>query len=131
MTNFEYYAEQIKESGYSFGMVDGKFVNCEAEYCLKCDFYTMYCHANKIKWLYEEHKETPKLTPNEKKLCELLREGYLMRTTYGTLVWSAEENADKWRVCTVPLKNCDFSFVKCGEEETWRVEDLLKLEVAE
>ena len=74
----------------------------------------------------------PKLTSNEKKFCEILKSGFLKRTHYGTLVWSAEkEDNERWVLSVSAFEDCNFSFIKREDDETWAVEDLLALEVAE
>ena len=129
MTNFEYYKEQIQEIGLNFGIArSGKLLKCFSFHCVDCAFNDEGCGKHKLKWLYSEHKEQPKLTKNERRLCEILRDGYVKRDKK-TPLWSANKNM--WWVLPVEaLIDCNFPFIK-EDEEMWRVEDLLKLEVEE
>lgn len=154
MTNFEFYKDDIKAVGYDFAIVarSGKFAYCLDEDelengCADCAFTKMYgpCDKLKIKWLYEEHEEQPKLTKNERKLCEILNECYIARNVSGDLIayekrpirvdncWWKAVSGIWWRLDITfgRFKDCNFSFIKWEDEEPWSVEDLLKLEVAE
>lgn len=132
MTNFEFYADEINAVKYDFAITkNGSLTYCGTFSCNKCEFYGGdSCTQAKIEWLYEEHIEQPKLTQNERKLCEILKDGYLSRTAYGTLVWASNDSSEQWAVNTYPFNDCDFSFIKNGDEP-WSVEELLKLEVME
>lgn len=132
MTNFEFYADEIMAVKYDFAITkNGSLTYCGTISCNKCEFYGGdSCTQVKIEWLYEEHKEQPKLTQNEHKLCEILNAGYLSRDIHETLVWASNESLEQWAVYTHPLNDCDFSFIKNGDEP-WSVEDLLNLEVME
>lgn len=152
MTNFEYYAEDIKAVGYYFAIKkDGEFVSCLEITCGSCIFCedSENCTYEKIKWLYEEYKEhieQPKLTQNERKLCEILQNDYYVaRDKSGTIYVYAKkphkkEKCNQWFApydeYYVPFsdyvfKDCNFSFIKWEDEEPWAISDLLKLEVME
>ena len=147
MTNFEYYAEDIKAVGYNFTIKkDGEFVSCLEITCDLCIFGEggKSCTDKKIKWLYEEHKEQPKLTQNERKLCEILQNDYYVaRDKSGTIYVYAKKpcKKEKYNQWFAPydeyyvpfsdyvFKDCNFSFIKWEDEEPWAVSDLLNLEV--
>lgn len=134
MTNFEYYKDEIKALGYEFAVVEGtneikpcrRMGNC-AECLFKGDGRVRFCTEDKIKWLYEEHKEQPKLTKNARKLCEILRDGYV-KNYLDDIVWSKEKDGLWWILPTEVMIDCNFSFIK-EDKKMWSVEDLLKLEV--
>ena len=145
MTNFEYYAEQIKAVNYDFAVSkDSEIMWCGTFKCDKCKFNTKgKCRSNKIKWLYEEHIEQPKLTKNEHKLCEILKDGYIARDKSGSLYSNIEKpfksdsksywniHGEYWYINNLILNDCNFSFIKWEDDEPWAVSDLLKLEVTE
>ena len=128
VTNFEFYKDEIKAVEYRFGLnKKGEIVHCERCECKDCILNTNdFCSVGRIKWLYEEHKEQPKLTKNARKLCEILRGGYVKRGG-GKLWWSEYKNI-WWPLITDVMEDCDLPFIK-EDEEIWSVEDLLKLEV--
>ena len=145
MTNFEYYADEIMAVKYDFAYADGKITGCGTISCNKCEFYGGdSCTQVKIEWLYEEHIEQPKLTKNERKLCEILQNDYYVaRDNSGTIYVYAKkphkkEKCNQWfepyDEYYVPFsdyvfKDCNFSFIKWEDDEPWAVSDLLKLEV--
>lgn len=132
MTNFEFYADEIKTLNYDFAYGNGKVSQCLCGVCgEKCEFYGGdSCTQAKIEWLYSEHIEQPKLTQNERKLCEILKDGYMSRDIHEILVWSRLKNTEEYEIYTYALNDCEFSFIKNGDEP-WSVEELLKLEVVE
>ena len=146
MTNFEFYKDKILpiiNGGDSFGIVNGTIINCYSNRCQNCDFRKDgFCNITKMKWLYEEHKEIPKLTVNENMLCKILNFNYMARDEKGTLavytdkptkygeVWSGIKKPYlDFKFCF--FKDCDFSFIKWEDDEPWAIEELLKLEVTE
>ena len=145
MTNFEYYAEDIKAVGYNFAIKkDGEFASCLEKTCDLCIFGegSKSCTDEKIKWLYEEHKEQQKLTKDERKLCEIIAsDTYIARDKSGSLfVYDKKpyKKDDRIGWCTKDycvsisdfiFADCNFSFIKWEDEEPWKVSDLLKLEV--
>lgn len=149
MTNFEFYAEDIKAVGYDFGIDkrSGEFVSCKnTPVCGNCKFDNNgNCIIEIIKWLYEEHKEQPKLTKNTRKYLELLPFKYIARdrneSVYGYYekpiknkyvgAWTYTKDKVKILAINKHLIDCNFSFIKWEDKEPWRVEDLLKLEVME
>lgn len=143
MTNFEFYAEQIKAVNYEFAITkDCEITVCESINCKRCKFYGGdSCVKEKTKWLYEEHKEQPKLTKNEHKLCEILKDGYIVRDKSGSLYVNIEKPfksgsrqywnmyGEYWYINNRILNDCNFSFIKWKDDEPWAVSDLLNLEV--
>ena len=151
MTNFEYYKDRIQTVNYDFAVSkDGEIMWCSTFKCGKCKFNTKgKCRSNKIKWLYEEykeHKEQPKLTQNERKLCEILQNGYYVARDKSGTIYVYAKKPNKKEKCSqwfapydeyyIPFsdyvfKDCNFSFIKWEDEEPWAVSDLLNLEVME
>lgn len=142
MTNFEYYKKEILEltnNDQAFMVYkNGKIGNCDKCHdCKKCLFDSNSCNAKATKWLYEEHKEQPKLTKKERQFCELIETGYICRDNSGDLWWfkfrpnktssRCWDNGGQMNYMTkLP---CKFLFIKWEDEEPWKVEELLKLEV--
>lgn len=64
MTNFEYYKDEIKkyiDNMANFTVSKGKIIDCDDDRCGHCEINdSTYspCEIGRIKWLYEEHKET-------------------------------------------------------------------------
>lgn len=147
MTNFEYYKEQILETvnkhSTNFAVVDGKPISCAVTPCPDCQIKGGICAVERIKWLYEEHIEQPKLTKKERQFCELVETGWIARDNYDNrdcLKWYKDKpykQNDVWVLngtyFAIDLKetiHIKFSFIK-WEDEPWSVEELLKLEVEE
>ena len=142
MTNFEYYKKEILEltnKDMAF-MIDknGKIGNCDTCHdCKTCLFDSNTCNAKVIKWLYEEHKEQPKLTKKERQFCELVETGWICRDSSDELWWfkyRPNKNGSKcWdnggTMNYISNLSCKFSFITWEDEEPWKVEELLKLEV--
>lgn len=142
MTNFEYYKDEIQAARYDFAFVDGKVTECNAQ-CLKCEFGRWgNCPPNVIKWLYEEYTPpAPKLTKNERKLCEILQEGYIAKESNGVIAFYEKKpqkikgmywgalNAYSNTISDYMFADCGFSFITWDDPEPWSREDLLKLEV--
>ena len=145
MTNFEYYKEEIlaiTSRDEKFGLVNNKVQACYQTNCSECLFKdgdTGYCQKKLYNWLYEEHKEQPKLTKKERQFCELLETGWITRDKDGELhhhkhfphksqnLW-CNKNYPRYYMNYYFLK---FSFITWDDSEPWSIEDLLKLEVEE
>lgn len=164
MTNFEYYKEQILEcinEGRDFcvDMYGGGIRMCDntCGYSKGC----MFSHGNnirdlgncttrKLKWLYEEHIEQPKLTKKERAFLEICNpECYIARDNGGTIYLyeiKPDRSVHKWSCNSGSCINLThynnnnfmlnisdlgdiFPFITWEEDEPWSVEDLLKLEV--
>nr|DAJ45445.1 MAG TPA: hypothetical protein [Caudoviricetes sp.] len=88
MTNFEYYKDEIKKivnANKTIAVRDGKIVACAAIRCNDCKFKStndsfVPCENRMLLWLYEEHKETPKLTAKEYSYLSFLKKGYMVRS---------------------------------------------------
>lgn len=140
MTNLEYWKyELLKIDDDDIAIVDDKPISCYGTSCMKCKFNNNCRNSNLVRWLLEEHKEKPKLTIKERKLCEILETGYIVRIPYAELFYHVEkpwkENGH-WKCentnyrCLNQLKEfCSFNFIKEEDIEPWSIEDLLKLEV--
>lgn len=86
MTNFEYYKDEIKkyiDDMANFTVSKGEIMDCDDVRCDHCEINdSTYspCEIGRIKWLYEEHKETPRLTAKEYDYLSFLEEGYMVRS---------------------------------------------------
>lgn len=88
MTNFEYYKDEIQKIVNADRMIavrDGKIVACSTIRCNDCKFKSTKgslssCTSRMLLWLYEEHKETPRLTAKEYDYLSFLEEGYMVRS---------------------------------------------------
>lgn len=152
MTNFEYYKEQLlslANNGLSVGLIDDNPVPCrDIILCRDCQFRQgdIGCSSDRMKWLYAEHVEKPKLTKQEKAFLEVCRpDCYIARDDNGSLYVYVEpphKAKTSWIVYSrfsgtslsavsvySNLNNGNFSFIKWEDKEPWKVEDLLKLEV--
>lgn len=141
MTNYEKHREQLIEmmaNSYRVGVRGNKPVACDAIECDNCvlpDFGS--CSDARRAWLNAEASST--LTSDERKLCELLKTGYIAQ----------DEDDDTWYFATEPRKDdridwCSnfgetvdvkdvfdltFNGVHDIKTKAWRIEDLLTLEV--
>lgn len=86
MTNFEYYKDEIKkyiDNMANFTVSKGEIIDCDDDRCGHCEINdSTYspCEIGRIKWLYEEHKETPRLTAKEYSYLSFLKKGYMVRS---------------------------------------------------
>lgn len=88
MTNYEKYKDEILKHGHSsFGMKDGNIGSCCDITCSDCYFFSNpICSAEILDWLFEEYREEPVLTKQERVICDLLEDGYLtkIKNKFGT-----------------------------------------------
>jgi hypothetical protein len=159
MTNFEHYKKEIlniTNRGYNVAVVDNEPTACGfVQNCRGCQLANAdakwRCHLNRMEWLYEEYIEPPKqpkLTKKERQFCELVETGWICRTRIGILVYRLEDNKPSkdytrgiWYGDNIRSKvminvhemfpSINFSLITWDDEEPWRIEDLLKLEVEE
>lgn len=143
MTNFEYWKDRILEivkSGGGLALKNGNPTGCYHTICENCNFYgkTDGCNVNKFAWLYSEHKDKPKLTKRERKLCEALETGWIAANKSGKVYWynrlpikgdNAYVNCGKSMY--ISGAGFHFDFIDFEDEEPWMVENLLQLEVEE
>lgn len=146
MKNYEVYEKEILELANkrkSFGVVNDKIVDCDGISCRECDLSGM-CNINAIKWLYAEHVEKPKINKRTKMFFEAIKTGWVARDESGGLYLYGRSNKPVKRTVAwastdirfdnsiVPLGVFPFltlDFIKWEDEEPWKVEDILKLEV--
>lgn len=135
MKNWEFYEEEIKKYGFYFAMVNNKVSRCSITICSQCAFYTECGRNNKnrMKWLYQEHKEPIVLTDDEKSLCKLLGKGWIARDVNDTLRWYENKPKQKfnnnWCIpdssafieISICCPQCKFDFIKWEDEEPWKV----------
>lgn len=152
VTNYEKFKSRIItlfSRGMTLAVIDGDPCCCRDNsgiipdaICECCDLYGMgSCEEARLKWLYAEYVECPKLTKAEKSFCESLRPGYyLARDANGLLhVYDHQPKRDtyKWLMqgsynyykFDSAIFSGNFDFIKWEDSEPWSVEDLLKLEV--
>lgn len=140
MTNFEYYKDEIKkiaDSDAPIAIRNGKIEKCVDGKCDNCGFYNYPedCEAAKIRWLYEEHKETSTLTAREWHMLKAIEKGYLAKDKQGYLkvyssiphrmpyFWAAKSNAKVLNLTELDV----FNFIK-WEDEPYSIEEMLKWE---
>lgn len=150
MNNFEYYEKEIEEVKYFFGMINGKIWSCEDINCMECKFSKDNnmdddfngCNSRKIKWLYEEHIDKPKLTPTERKFVEVCQYEYYARDWGDDYIHIYEEEPYQreytWDTYSEKYINCydydnvfgvKFDFITWEAGKYWTKEELLALEV--
>ena len=149
MTNFEYYKDEIKkyiDNMANFTVSKGKIIDCDDDRCGHCEINDLTyspCEIGRIKWLYEEHKETLKLTAKEYAYLSFLEEGYIVRSknTFGEdiMVYCNKpklgrdfaDGSVKWYGSELKaLINANvglFDFVKAGDEP-YSIEEMLTWE---
>ena len=148
MNKFEKYFDKLKNIKGNIAIVNDKPVECAIDEswitdCSKCrrNQSNGEC-SNKIliEWLAEEYIEKSKLTKNEQKLCQVLKNGWLARDRFNGIyfhtVKPTTKHSNEWIALGAVLKINDlmfedvkFDFIKYEDKEPWSVEDLLKLEV--
>lgn len=149
MTNFEYYKDEIKkyiDDMANFTVSKGEIMDCDDVRCDHCEINdSTYspCEIGRIKWLYEEHKETLRLTAKEYAYLSFLEEGYIVRSkdTFGEdirvycnkpkLGRDFADGSAKWYGSELKaLINANvglFDFVKAGDEP-YSIEEMLTWE---
>lgn len=136
MKNWEFYEEEIKKYKLAFAMKDNQMYNCASTPCEKCIFdmgESCTCDVAKVKWLYQECKETVVLTDDEKALCKLLGRGWIARDDKNNYLYWYDLKPNKDSLCWLLSKNsicfnvtgvfpqCKFDFIKWEDEEPWEV----------
>ena len=154
MTNREKYGEEILdilESGNNFTVTkDGKIGECRPIFgncntCLFCETvkYDTNCRESKGFWLKKEYVKKPKITENEIGVLTLIKPifQYIARDKDGKIYLYSKKpikGVNKW-ICNAD-NNCDdmtmfiksaFIMIEWEDEEPWKIEDLLKLELEE
>lgn len=151
MTNFEYYKDEIKkiaDAGSTIAVRDGEIVACATVRCNDCKFKSTNdsfgtCGSRMLLWLYEEHKETLRLTAKEYAYLSFLEEGYIVRSkdTFGEdirvycnkpkLGRDFADGSAKWYGSELKaLINANvglFDFVK-ADDEPYSIEEMLTWE---
>lgn len=142
MTNFEYWKDRILEirADGDIAVVDEKPERCLYAKCKDCLFSpSVKCAEKLFNWLYSEHKEKPKLTKRERKLCEALETGWIAADKSGRVFWFDSLPMKGEYSHVIKRGNClcmsdagfYFEFMDFEDEEPWMVENLLLLEVEE
>ena len=150
MTNYQYYEKDLLEMS-KFNKrpavdYDGKLRQCNKNFCYFCILSRggYGCDYNFIKWLGKENDSIPKLTKQENLLCQIFGNGWLARDPEGQLFYCVDKPekyiyiSNEWQVknkliinSLLHFKQCKFPFIKNNDEEPWKIEDLLLLEVKE
>ena len=144
MTNLEYWKDRILEitnKGTTVALESGNPKECFYTNCYNCGFYnnTRSCNKVRFEWFYSEHEEKPKLTKRERKLCEALETGWIAANKSGNVYWYSNlpvklytmyqiRGGDSIRISGAGFH---FDFIDFEDEEPWKVENLLQLEVEE
>lgn len=153
MTNFEFYANEIKSRGFSFAVdkSNGELFSCKEEgSCDKCEFCPdkkglidkrakfVCSKINIIRWLYQEHKI--KMNALEYGLLKyMLSQGFewvsrdddftiaffTLQPIHKDGTWFSPENGVDEPLNCVPLCEELFEFLK--EDELFSIEELLKV----
>lgn len=152
MTNYEKNKEviiDILSKGLHLGLKKGKASPCEESACLVCEFEdestdsstdSKSCQRGRRNWLNAEADST--LTADERKLCELLKCGYIAQDANGEIFHFTSEpkrnDAGYWDAIGGVWTNLGeifsgitFEGVDSVKTKAWRVADLLKLGVEE
>ena len=157
MTNYEFYKDQIweyilKDKMFAMRCGSDALTTCSHLRCDECVFSRHNgiggtgCADNRMLWAMQEHIEKPKLTKQERKFCELLKEKdcWFARDLDETLcvflckphkiiadgMWYDDDlgttlmTSDQLSVFEVTMP-----FIKWQDEEPWSVDALLELEV--
>ena len=133
MKNFEKWKDEIlkiKHEDYEVAVKDGVPKPCVG-ICNQCEFEGgSPCIANFVDWLLAEYQEpAPKLTKREREFLEcfnIMESKEIRRNCCGLFAsYSFEENNKR----SFAINGKMFPFIKPGE--SWKFEDLLKLEVEE
>lgn len=149
MTNFEYYKDEIQKcisNKIDFAVRNGKIENCIDIRCDDCIFDNILyrpCEIGRLKWLYEEHKETPKLTAREYSYLNFLKDGYMVyyRDKFGEDIRvyydrpierrGLADKFGKWHgkelKAIIDINMGLFSFVK-ADDKPYRIEEMLTWE---
>lgn len=131
MKNWEFYEEQIKNNP-AFAVVGGEVVECIPTNCPKCSIKNIRCYDERIRFLYQDYKESVVLTDDEKALCKLLCGGWIARDLDGKLWWYKKKpikgTVGSWLNRSVsvseissPFPQCKFNFIEWEDEEPWEV----------
>lgn len=137
-TNMEHFRSEIEKNEYNLAMTNGKITKCQNTDCGDCEFNTLRCVREKIKWLMSEYKPEPVLTAREKHFAEFVQTGYIARDENMFLHWFEEKPQDKGADYWVRRSTCTrisaysaglFPFITWEDEEPWSVEELRKLKV--
>lgn len=136
-TNMEHFRSEIEKNEYSLAMTNGKITNCQNTDCGDCEFNTIRCVREKIKWLMSEYKPEPVLTQREKHFVEFAQEGWLARDESGVMTWFSaypRKDADGYwngEIYSFPAKKLTeiFLFINWEDESPWSIEELRKLKV--
>lgn len=146
MKNYEKYREPLLErlaKGGFFSLINGHVSNCSATHCGECEFDKFSsrsgCSNARRIWLNAEAAST--LTSDERKLCELLKTGYIAQDEDGTTWYFTSkpytQHYGDWTSdygeCIDVIDIFDLKFEDAPDIKTkaWRVEDLLALEVCD
>ena len=142
VTNYEFYKDEIKHACYEFGMnkYTNKIEGCSYELCKDCVFSKFKdgldcCATARVKWLYQEHKEEPKLTQEEFNFLQLLfYNSYIVRNKDGSMYVFDDKPTKgqfEWRDVSgyIEIVPDNFKFITWEDKEPWSVTKLLGVKV--
>ena len=139
MRNWEYYKDEIKKYGVNGFAIekDGKPTKCQYLNCEDCGFSSScVCGYEKAIFLYQEHKESIKLTRFEFELLKYLKNkgfNFIARDQQPNLVYIYYKKPlkdynvwceDKGYIPLDEFNDC-FQFVKWEDEEPYKIQDIL------
>jgi hypothetical protein len=150
MKNREKFAKEILDiacKGNHFGVTKtGEIISCPETDCIECLFNDDYdCDISLEQWSESEYLEKPTITSKEKNFLDALlldckyiaRDGNNRLYIYGKKP-IREDKSESWvpdnsnYYCAAgDIFGNMFDFIKWGDVEPWRIEDLKKLEVRE
>lgn len=141
MMNIEKYVDKFVELAYKgagIAIINNRPTMCVKTLCDNCDCYNkgMSCMEYISQWARSEYAEKPKLTPNERKFCELAEGGWIARNFNGDICWHSRKPCKgnkvwfSWCNSVDIVKfnsNLKFDCVTWEDEEPWSVESLLEM----
>lgn len=135
MKNWQEYENEIMEIGVETVAVDKstqKPEMCGRNGCDNC-LFDEACKTDdfmaRTEWLYSEYRKPVVLTDDERKLCELLGEGWIARDSEESLYYfhsKPRKGECVWSgYCVMNILDvfpqCKFEFIKWEDEEPWEV----------
>lgn len=142
MKNFEFWEKEIKKiASYRdsrIALANGKVVPCNGLLCSECDWMRKPCNGERVKWLYEEHVDAPKINIRTKMFFEAIQTGWVARDKDKSIFYykdKPKKTTSGWmQVEWTNLSRLEFlslDFIRWEDEEPWKVEDIVKLEVCD
>ena len=133
----------ITDNCGEFAVINGEPVMCKDAACDACIFNKEIgnCGRLSIEWMLKKYAGHPKLTPQERMLCELFKDYWIARNKEGHLflckykmsksnnVWINTNDHLYTLIPPYDESNLKFSFIKWEDEEPYNTSDMLTWEV--